>query len=130
MAIVFKNAVVLIDGAQLNCSFSDLTLEISAEILDGTTHCFGTRTKVGGLQNASLTGTGFVEFGTNSVEQVLFNLVGEEAVPITVYADGVVEGSVQGYAMQGVVTQFSLGGAVGELMTIDMTVEGSGIAAL
>ena len=131
-SVVYRNAKILISGALLNCSFNEFTIDYTAEILDDTTFCNGTtRSHKGGLTMAKMTGGGFIEFGQNLVEQVLFNAVGLDDTVITVFPDGITEGSSApgAYSMKAVIDTFNVGGAVGALLGFDFSAAGQGIAA-
>ena len=130
--IVYKNAVVILNGLAMQGSLNELSVEYSAELLDET--CFGddTRVRKGGLFMASISGRGHFEGGTGEIEQVLFSNVGLDDVIISVYPDAVTEGSIttgMGYAMKGMLETFTLGEAVGNLLAVTFAANSRGIAA-
>ena len=126
--IVYRNAVLVINGASLETQFQELALDYGAEMLDRTTFGATTRERKGGLFTAQLDGKGFAQFGSNAIEDVLFGLVGGSPVPVVVFPDGITEASqtTRGYAMSGVVEKFNIGGAIGILLPIDTTIQASG----
>jgi hypothetical protein len=128
--VVYKNAVLLVDGAELQGSLTELSIEFGAEILDDTHFGVGTRVHRGGLYNAKITAKGHVELGFGNIEQVLFTRVGTDDVPVAVFANGVTEGGTAtgtGYAMKGTIIEFTMGEQVGGLLGLNLTVEGRGI---
>jgi hypothetical protein len=130
--VVYKNAVVLVDGAAIRASLNELGIELSAEMLDATTFGQDTRIHRGGLQEATISGGGLAESGDGMVETALFTEVGEDDSVVSVYPNGIVEGSQDegsGYAMKGVASEFQLGGPVGALLPLRFTIAGRGIEA-
>lgn len=129
--IVFRNAVLLVDGVALHTALHDLAIEYGAEMLDET--CFGDDTRVnrGGLFNGSISGAGFFDNAVGT-EEVLFGDLGNDDVILAVFPDGVTEGSTaegRGYAMKGVLSEFALGGTVGELLPVSFAAQSRGIEA-
>lgn len=145
--ILFRNAFVLINGAELTAALHELNVEYGAEMLDATVFGLNTRTHKGGLLMGGISGKGFMESATD-IERVLFQGLGggasltgaqnpayqsgviiEDSI-ITVYPDGITEGSLttgMGFYMKGVLKTFNLGGAVGTLLTIDFAADTRGI---
>lgn len=129
--VVFRNAIFLVDGVALHAALHDLAVEYGAEILDET--CFGDDTRVnrGGLFTGSINGAGFFD-GAVGTEEVLFPETGSDDVVLAVFPDGITEGSTstgRGYAMKGVLSEFTLGGAVGELLAVTFAAQSRGIEA-
>lgn len=131
--VVYKNAVVLVGGAAIRTSLSDLTAEYKAEMLDDTVMGDDTRSHKGGLLTAQVSGQGFAESGDGMIETVLFGDVGTDDEVVAVFPDGVVEGAQSGsgigYAMKGVNSGVQIGGSVGALLPIRFTFEARGIGA-
>lgn len=130
--VLYRNAVVVVDGSDISASLNELTADYAAEILDET--CFGDDTRVhkGGLLMATISGKGFVDTGdASAIEPVLFNDTGVDDEVVAVFPNGVVEGALtgdgMGYAMKGVASEFQIGGAVGALLPLSFTFEGRGI---
>lgn len=73
---VFRNAFFAVNGNDFSCDVTELTLNYSSEMLDATTICDNTRIHVGGLKDWSIEATFNQEFGTNSVDSVLFAILG------------------------------------------------------
>ena len=127
--LIYRNAFVVIGGASLAAQFNELTVDYKAELLDRTTFNTTTRERKGGLFMASIAGKGFVAYGTNGVEDVLFNGVGATEIPMVMFPDGIVEGSqtARGFAMFGVVEHFNVAGAVGALLPFDVAIQSAGL---
>lgn len=129
--ILYRNAVVLLNGLAMQGSLNELAVEYSAEMLDET--CFGDDTRIhkGGLFMAKIAGKGFAEMGDNLVEPVIFNDSGVDDEVIVVFPNGVVEGATVGdgigYAMKGVASEYQLGGGVGALLPLSFGYEARGI---
>lgn len=125
----FRNARILIDGASLHASFNELSVEQGAEMLDETAFGDDTRVNKGGLLTAMISGGGHAEFEANAVEDIVFNRIGTDGTVIVVFPNGITEGTQteMGYAMLGVLSEFTLGGSVGSLLPFTMTAESRGI---
>lgn len=125
----YRDAVVLIAGFDLSGDFDTLDVEFSAEMLDQTAFGDSTRIMKGGLAVASVAGSGHYSNGKNGVADALFGLVGDDDELITVFANGITEGTStdMGFAMKGVVETFNLGETVGALLGFDFAMRGMGI---
>ncbi len=125
--VAYTSARMLVDGAELSASLHELTLNYTAEMLDET--CFGDSNRVfkGGLLNVSMDGQGYAEFGSQAIEQILFNRVGTDDTVVALFPVAITEGSESGYAMLGVPEQFDVGGTVGELCNITFSIQGRGL---
>ncbi len=145
--ILFRNAIVALNGAILTGSLHDLTLDYGAEVLDGTRMGDDTRRKVAGLFMGKIAGKGYFD-GAVDFEPILFRGIGDasslvlnpayqSAVEIedslfVIFPDGLTEGATttgMGYALKGVLTTFTLGGTVGTLLDIAFAAESRGVAA-
>jgi hypothetical protein len=133
--VVFKNARLYFGDASLAVQCSELAVNYGAEMLPYTTFGSDTRGNIGGLKMADISGKGYADLasGVLGIENVLFSQVGTDDIVVTVFADGVTEGSTSGgdmgYAMKGVLSQFTIGGPVGSLLEVSFKVEARGIAA-
>jgi hypothetical protein len=130
--VVYRNVVVLLDGAQLNASLAELSVEYSAEMLDNTHFGDDTRVRKGGLLMATISGRGHAEFGAGAIEAVLFDEMDDEEVVLAVFPNSVTEGATAegtGYAMKGVLSEFYMGEAVGGLLALSFTAQSRGIGA-
>lgn len=129
--VVYRSAELLVNGVALQGSLHDLTLDYAAEMLDETTFGDDTRINRGGLFMASISGAGYFD-GAVGTEAILFPQTGVDDAIFAVFPDGVTEGSAttgRGYAMKGVLSEFSMGGAVGDLLDITFAAQSRGIEA-
>ncbi len=129
--IVFKNAHILVSGYDLSAELHTLNVTYSAAMLDRTVFGMDTKTNVGGLYDAGISGEGFGDFSKN-VGSLMFTDLGVDDYIITVFPDGITEGSAfagSGYAMKGTNKTFTMGGTVGGLDTIKFDFAARGIGA-
>lgn len=132
MSILYRNAKLFVNEGQLDASLSELSVDYSAEILDVTTFGQDTRIKRGGLFMGKISGKGFFDLvGAIGLEPLLFGDVGLDDSVITVFADGITEGSIlgAGFAMKGVITEFKIGNPVGAVLQVDFSAESRGVDA-
>lgn len=128
--VVYRNALMLVDGASIQANLNALGMEFSAEMLDNTGFGTDTRLNKGGLFMASITGEGLAESGDGLVEAVIFADVGVDDTVVALFPDGVTEGALttgRGYAMKTVASEMKLGGPVGSLLGITFKYESRGI---
>lgn len=128
--LVFRNAKILIDGAELAASFTDgPSVEISVEMLDETAHGDDSRVNKGGLGTVTISGSGNCEFGSGNVADILWNRVGVDGTVLAIFADGIEEGttSEKGFALLGVLEDFTVGGSVGALLPFSFTAQSRGV---
>ena len=87
-----------------------------------------TRVNAGGLDTATVNGSGFWNGGTGNADDALFGLVGEDQKVLTLFPDGLTEGSTtaKGYAMKSVLANYNIGNTVGDMLTFDLTAESAG----
>lgn len=131
--VVYKNAVVMIDGYDFSADFYELALEYSAEMLDETAFGDDTRVHRGGLLTATITGAAWADYanGIGSAANVLFDDNGTDDIVVALFPNGVTEGTStdKGYAMKGVLAEFSLGDQVGTLLKVSLNVQSRGLEA-
>ena len=125
-ALVYKDAVIVVNGSDITAELNELGIEVGAEMLDATTFGNGTRINKGGLLTARVSVGGNAQFATDLAEQILFDGVGDDGTVIAVFPAGVTEGSQTGYAMKAVIPEFTLGGAVGVLTPFTASFEHQG----
>lgn len=145
--ILYRNAQMLINGAEMTAALHELGVDYSAEMLDETTFGDDTRINKGGLFNGKLSGKGWFD-GAVGLDAVLFSGIGDGATLVlnpayqsggvvqdtllVVFPDGVTEGSLttgRGYAMKAALDTFNVGGAVGALLDITFSAMSRGIGA-
>ena len=102
-----------------------------AEMLDETAFGDTTRINKAGLFAATVTGSGHWDGAAGHVDRVAFDLVGQDDKIITVFADGITEGTStdKGFSMKGVLESYNLSGDVGTLLGFDLVMQGRGIEA-
>jgi hypothetical protein len=145
--VVYRNAVLLLNGAELQGALHELAVEYSAEILDRTTFGADTRIKQGGLLVGKVSGKGYFDTSLG-LEGILFPQMGGglavaanpayqsgavvEDTILLLFPDGVTENSLttgRGYAMKSVLSSLSLGGLVGTELGVDFAAESRGVSA-
>ena len=130
--LVFDNAILLVKGYDLSGDHNQIALSYGVETLDNTVFGAATRTFKGGLKTASLTSRGYVQYGANLVDEVLFNRVGVDDEVVTLFPDSVTIGSTDagsGFAMKSGGSAYNVSARVGELLPFDYTAVGRGIEA-
>ena len=129
MAIVYTDAALLLGGYNLSADHNELGLDYSAEMLDVTVFGDDTRARTGGLESATLSGNGFWNGGKGNADDALFGFVASSKVPLTVFANGITEGTAtdKGYAFEAVVESYNVGTSVGEMMTFELTAQSAGV---
>lgn len=144
--IVYKNAIILINGAEVHASLNEFAAMYAAEMLDETTFGDDTRINKGGLKRGSMNGKGFFD-SVIGAEQIVFQNIGfgsqvnnpayqsgsiVEDTILLCFPDGVTEGATtvgMGYAMKTVMEKFQIGGAVGIVTPIEFGAQSRGIEA-
>lgn len=126
--IVYKNAVMLIEGRDISAELYQLMLDYKVEILDRTTFGNDTRIHVGGLYEAVLSAEGYADFAALAPD-LMFTLLGTDDSIITVFPNGVTVGTACGYALKAVVSLDAMGGDVGSLETIKVEAQSRGVQA-
>lgn len=127
----FISARVFVDGYDVTGDHAEIGVTFAAEMLDETTFGDDTRINKGGLTTTDVNGSGYWNSAAGGVDRVLFGIVGTDDKIITVFADGLTEGSVtdKGFAMKGVVSEYNVGGSVGALLPFTFAIMGRGIEA-
>mgnify|MGYP001589876906 CR=1 FL=1 len=124
--MVYKDAVLLCEGRNLSAEMHDLGLTYAAEILDNTAFGSDTRTHIGGLLSAQLSGEAFADFSALA-PGLLYDLLGLDDKVVTIFPNGITLGTESGYAMKAVQTTFDLGGVVGVIEGLKFAFESRGI---
>jgi hypothetical protein len=125
----YTNAKILINGALLSANFKEITLTYGAETNDDTTFGDSVRSNKGGLFTTKCTGSGYIEFIASGVEEIIFNAVGVDGTLITLFANGITEGTTtdRGFSMYGVVDEFNIGGEVGTILPFTFSCASRGV---
>ena len=125
--VIYTDGKLFYGGHDLSGDANSLSLEYSAEMLDVTTMGDDTRVNKGGLEQVLASASGFWNGGLNNSDETLFELVGDDVEPFTVFGDGITEGSSRGcYAFKGVIESYNIGNTVGDMLTFDLSVQGRG----
>ena len=76
-------------------------------------------------------GSGHWDAAAGHVERILFDVVGTDDTLITVFPNGVTEGTTtdKGFAFKGVVERYNLSGDPGSLLAFETSIQGRGIEA-
>jgi len=126
--VIYTDAKFFLGGFNLSADHNEIGLDYASEMLDVTTMGDSTRVRAGGLDTATVSGTGFWNGGTGNADDALFGLVGEDEKVLTLFPDGITEGTttLKGYAMKSVLANYNIGNTVGDMMTFDLTAESAG----
>lgn len=128
----YRNAVLIVSGADISGRVSELSVQYSAETLDETAMGATTRINKGGLFVGNISGKLWYESGGGLAETVLWPLIGTDDVVVSLYPNGVTEGGTTsgfGFAMKAMPNQFDIGGAVGTVLPITFAFAGRGYGA-
>ena len=126
--VIYKDANLFIGGYNLSADHNELGLDYASEMQDITAFGDSTRTRTGGLDTASVNGSGFWNSGTGNADDALFGLVGSDPQVLTLFANGITEGTAtdKGYAFKTVVANYNIGNTVGDMLTFELTAESAG----
>ncbi|OHD24747.1 MAG: hypothetical protein A2Y38_06005 [Spirochaetes bacterium GWB1_59_5] len=126
-----RQARIFVGGYELSGDHNSISVAASAEMLDETAFGDSTRIRKGGLKTVEVIGAGHWDAAAGHVDAVAFDLVGTDDQIVTVFADGITEGTAtdMGFSMKGVVDKYNLKGDVGSLLGFDLSIAGRGIEA-
>jgi hypothetical protein len=126
--VIYTDAKFFLGGYNLSADHNEIGLDYSSEMLDVTTMGDSTRVRAGGLDTATVNGSGFWNGGTGNADDALFGLVGEDQKVLTLFPNGITEGTstLKGYAMKSVLANYNIGNTVGDMLTFDLTAESAG----
>ena len=129
--IHLRDSRIFVDGYELSGDFESIEVAVAAEMLDETTFGDTTRINKGGLKTVNVSGAGYWNAAAGAVERIMFSIVGSDDKLITVFANGLTEGTStdKGFACKGVVDTYNIGGTVGALLPFDFAIQGRGIEA-
>jgi len=109
---------ITINGASFSSSLAAVTLDITVEEQDTTSFGSTARTRVGGLQDASLSLDFHQDFGASSVDATLFPLLGSNATVVIKPTSSTVSATNPAYTAVCLVTQYQpFASSVGDLAT-------------
>jgi len=125
--IVFKDPHLHINNVDLSDHVRQVTIKYAAEILDKTAGGVNSKGKIAGLKDWSMDIEFNQDFAAASVDATIFPLVGAAAFPVLLNPAGDTTGAANpAYTGNAIVGNYTLGGAVGQLATAPVTLEGDG----
>ena len=118
--LVLTDSKISINGSDVSTNIAAVTLSVTAAEVETTAFGAGAVTRVGGIQDNSITLSWHNDF--SAIEGVVYPLIGSTA-QIVVKPNGTAVGTANpSYTMQALVTEWTpVNGAVGELNTADTT---------
>ena len=124
VAIDYK---VTIKGTDFSSSINSVDLSIESAEVETTAFGSTFTTRVGGLKSASITLDFHQDFGSSSVDSVLFPLLNSLATVVLVPTSGTVSATNPSYTAVCLVNQYQpFASAVGDLATLSVTWPTSG----
>lgn len=118
--LVLTDSKITINGTDVSTNVAAVTLNVTAAEVETTAFGQGAVTRVGGLQDNSVTLSMHNDY--SAIEGLVYPLIGSTA-QIIVKPNGTAVGTANpSYTMQALVTEWTpVNGAVGELNTADVT---------
>jgi hypothetical protein len=118
---------VTINGTDFSSSINSVDLSIESAEVETTAFGSTFTTRVGGLKSASITLDFHQDFGSSSVDSVLFPLLNSLATVVLVPTSGTVSATNPSYTAVCLVNQYQpFNSAVGDLATLSVTWPTSG----
>lgn len=113
---------ITINGTSFSTSLAAATLDITVEEQDTTSFGATARTRIGGLQDATLSLDFHQDFGASSVDATLFPLLGSNATVVIKPTSGSVTATNPAYTAVCLVTQYQpFASSVGDLATLSVS---------
>ena len=113
---------ITINGTSFSSSLAAATLDITVEEQDTTSFGATARTRIGGLQDATLSLDFHQDFGASSVDATLFPLLGSNATVVIKPTSGTVTATNPAYTAVCLVTQYQpFASSVGDLATLSVS---------
>lgn len=113
---------ITINGTSFSTSLAAVTLDITVEEQDTTSFGSTARTRIGGLQDASISLDFHQDFGASSVDATLFPLLGTNATVVIKPTSGTVTATNPSYTAVCLVTQYQpFASSVGDLATLSVS---------
>lgn len=118
--LVLTDSKITINGTDCSTNIAAVTINVTAAEVETTAFGQGAVTRVGGLQDNSVTLSMHNDY--SAIEGLVYPLIGSTA-QIVVKPNGTAVGTANpSYTMQALVTEWTpVNGAVGELNTADVT---------
>ena len=126
---VFKNAKILVGGADLSGDMNEVTVTRSADILDKTVFGSSAKRRLAGLKDFQVAGGGFFEAATT--QKIASHIPSKLGTGSTGTVVTVAQNSSLGsicYSGQNVISEYSPSGKIGEMMKFNFACYGDGIA--
>lgn len=125
-SLALTDAKIFIAGHDLSGQMNAVALEYSADLRDETTFGATTRINKGTLKSVVGSAEGFWDSAaTTSVDPVLFARVGTSDQPVVIVPQGGTVGNVS-YLFRAIHTEYTVGGADGDLLPFSVAMEGNG----
>jgi hypothetical protein len=119
------NCKIYVAGFDLSGDLNAVALDYGADMLDGTTFGQTTRINVGGLKTTVAKCEGLYDVdGTDEPDDVIYSRIGTANVPVSICPTTGAVGEVA-YLFRSVHTEYSVGGAIGDLLPFSVGAEGS-----
>lgn len=113
---------ISINGADFSTSLASVTLDITVEEQDTTSFGATARTRIGGLQDGSVSLDFHQDFGASSVDATLFPLLGTNATVVIAPTSGTVSATNPSYTAVCLVTQYQpFASSVGDLASLSVS---------
>jgi hypothetical protein len=113
---------ITINGTSFSTSLAAVTLDVTVEEQDTTSFGATARTRIGGLQDASISLDFHQDFGAASVDATLWPLLGTNATVVIKPTNGTVTATNPAYGAVCLVTQYQpFASSVGDLATLSVS---------
>ncbi len=124
---VATDYAIEIGGVDFSSSLAAVTLDITVEEQDTTAFGDTARTRIGGLQDASISLDFHQDFGASSIDATLFPLLGQTVAVTITPTSGAVSATNPTYSCSALVTQYQpFASNVGDLATASVSWSVSG----
>ena len=113
---------ITINGTPFSTSLAAVTLDVNVEEQDTTAFGSTARTRIGGLQDASVSLDFHQDFGAASVDATLWPLLGTQATVVIKPTSGTVTATNPSYTFNALVTQYQpFASSIGDLATLSVS---------
>lgn len=113
---------ITINGTDFSTSLAAVTLDVTIEEQDTTAFGSTARTRIGGLQDASVSLDFHQDFGASSVDATLWPLLGTNATVVVTPTSGTVSATNPTYTFEALVTQYQpFASNVGDLASLSVS---------
>lgn len=124
---ITKDYSVTLDDVDFSSSIAAVTLEETVETQETTSFGDGSRTRISGLKDATLSIDFHQDFGASSIDETFHDLLGEEISFEIKPTSGAIATDNPAYSGNLIVTTYSpFANAIGELATLSVTWEVTG----